>query len=83
MMNTIKNTTLDEPIRLTPRQTTELRSVWSGVKGSISKHKHDSVELRLSRTAASITPKQLYMISTQACKSRVALPDWVYEILGL
>jgi hypothetical protein len=66
---------------LTNYQTDELRDLWDGVSHLVDPIKNSRVILKLSRRAAVLTHRQLYLICVNLANFNQAVPDWCHDLL--
>ena len=67
---------------LTQDQTDELRRLWQPLRNLVEPSKDTLVTLKLSRRAAVVSRRQLYMIAATMVNLGVGeVPDWVHEFL--
>ena len=74
----MKNNTYE----LTAEQTKELKEKWLEITGLVEERKNNIAVLKLSRNAAVLTHKQLYMICVNLAHFGLSnVPDWCHELL--
>lgn len=66
---------------LTKEQTLELRGLWDLIGHLVDPVKNNRVILKLSRTAATLTHRQLYLICVNLANFNQTVPDWCHDLL--
>jgi len=62
-------------------QTDELRNLWDCVSHLVDPIKNSRVILKLSRRAAVLTHRQLYLICVNLANFGQTVPDWCHDLL--
>jgi len=73
MRNPVFNLTID--------QTIELRDLWYLIGHLVDPVKNSRVILKLSRNAATLTHRQLYLICVNLANFNQTVPDWCHNLL--
>ena len=69
---------------LTEEQTKELKDKWLQINSLVDEKRSNIALLKLSRNAAILTHKQLYMICVNiAYFGLTSVPDWCHEMLDM
>jgi len=66
---------------LTKDQTNELRDLWDCIGHLVDPTKNSRVILKLSRNAAILTHRQLYLICVNLANFNQPVPDWCHDLL--
>lgn len=67
---------------LTPEQTAELRQLWAPLKQLVEPSKDTLMTIKLSRQAAVLSRRQLYMVAATMVNLGVGkLPEWMHDLL--
>jgi len=66
---------------LSKEQTFELKTLWDRIGYLVDPVKNSRVVLKLSRRAANLTHRQLYLICVNLANFNQTVPDWCYELL--
>ena len=66
---------------LSKEQTSELRDLWECIGHLVDPIKNSRVILKLSRSAAMLTHRQLYLICVNLANFNQTVPDWCHDLL--
>ena len=66
---------------LSIEQTLELRALWDHIGHLVDPIKNSRVVLKLSRRAANLTHRQLYLICVNLANFDQMVPDWCHDLL--